>query len=66
MCLLTKKIFQAVLNNKDLMIGYLMVPITGGPIVMFEIYIMSWLQGFYNKETGPIYNIDKVYSLYQI
>ena len=43
-----------------------MIPLTGGPIVMFEIYIMSWLMGFYNKDEGPIYELDKVYSLYQI
>ena len=46
------------------MVGYLMIPLTGGPIVMFEIYIMSWLMGFYNEDVGPIYDIDTVYSLY--
>ena len=34
-------------------------------MIIFEIYIMSWLQGFYNENTGPIFDHDEVNSLYQ-
>lgn len=38
---------------------------SGGPMIIFEIYIMSWLQGFYNEDTGPIYEEAQVKTLYQ-
>lgn len=38
---------------------------SGGPMVIFEIYIMSWLNGFQNSETGPIYTDNDKMLLYQ-
>ena len=34
-------------------------------MIIFEIYIMSWLQGFFNEKTGPIFDHSEVNSLYQ-
>lgn len=53
-------------SNKNLLIGFLIIPFTGGPMIVFEIYIMSWLMGFYNPETGPLYEMDEVFKLYQL
>jgi len=61
---LTKKTFRAMKENKNLMIGYILLPFSGGPMIILEIYVMSLLMGFYNETTGPIYDIETVYKLY--
>ena len=63
---LSKQIWAAVKQNKDILVGWIMLMLSGGVLVIFEIYLMSWLNGFFNKETGPIYDIDTVYRLYQL
>ena len=40
-----------------------LVIFVGGPMVIFEIFIMSWLRAF-NVEGGPIKDEDEVYKLY--
>lgn len=40
---LTKKTFFMMKTNKDMMICMLLLPVTSGPLIVFEIYIMSWL-----------------------
>ena len=40
---LTKDVIAAAKNNKNIMIGWIIVMFCGGPMVIFEIYIMNWL-----------------------
>tara|TARA_B110000285_G_C14961792_1_gene532058 strand:- start:7 stop:252 length:246 start_codon:yes stop_codon:yes gene_type:complete len=35
-------------------------------MVIFEIYIMNWLQGFYTQWNGPFRVQEEVYNYYQL
>jgi uncharacterized membrane protein YjfL (UPF0719 family) len=48
--------YKACKYNHNLILGLLLEMFSGGPMVIFEIYIMSWLNGFYNEQTGPIFD----------
>ena len=60
---LTKNQFYALKNNKNLLVGMFIVPFIGGPIIVLEIFILSWLRSF-KVEDGPLQNDDEVYKLY--
>jgi len=50
---LTKEVIKAAVTNKNIWIGWIIIMFCGGPMVIFEIYIMNWLQGFYTPANGP-------------
>ena len=60
---LSKKQIVALKSNANLALGMVLVIFVGGPMVIFEIFIMSWLRAF-NVEGGPIKDEDEVYKLY--
>ena len=59
----TWKVFKL---NPHLPIGIILFGLCTGPMVVFEIYLISWLFGFFDPETGPIYDSKEVMRLYQI
>jgi hypothetical protein len=40
---LTKEVIKAAKSNKNILIGWVIIMFCGGPMVIFEIYIMNWL-----------------------
>lgn len=56
--------YKACKFNPNLKFGLILEMFSGGPMVIFEIYIMSWLNGFQNSETGPIYTDNEKMLLY--
>jgi len=50
---LTKVVIKAAITNKNIWIGWIIIMFCGGQMVIFEIYIMNWLQGFYTPANGP-------------
>lgn len=38
---------------------------SAGPMVIFEFYIINWLQGFYNEDIGPFMAQEEVNTYYQ-
>ena len=52
---LTKEVVKAAMGNKNICIGWIIIMFCGGPMVIFEIYIMNWLQGFY--EVGGMFRM---------
>jgi uncharacterized membrane protein (DUF485 family) len=42
------------------------MPLATGPFVILYIYLISWLYGFYDETSGPIFDNDEVLRLYQI
>jgi hypothetical protein len=63
---LAKKTIKAILSDKNFTVGMLTVPVSYGPICILNVFIMSWLQGFYDKLNGPIKDMNTVVSLYQV
>ena len=63
---LTKLTFKAFKNDKNLLITNLLSPFIEGPMIVIEVYIMSWLFSLMDPDKGPIYDKDTVYQLYQI
>lgn len=55
---LSRNSYKACKYNHNLIFGLLLEMFSGGPMVIFEIYVMSWLNGFYDEEKGPIYDHD--------
>jgi hypothetical protein len=51
-------------ENKNLLLTNILLPFVSGPMIVVEIYIMSWLISCYNETKGPIYDMDTVYNLY--
>lgn len=45
---LTKQTFRAMKDNRDLLISYILFPLVSGPMIVVEIYIMSWLISTYD------------------
>lgn len=56
--------YKACKFNPNLKFGLILEMFSGGPMVIFEIYIMSWLNGFQNSKTGPIYTDNEKMILY--
>ena len=56
--------YNACKFNSNLKLGLLLEMFSGGPMVIFEIYIMSWLNGFQDSENGPIYTDKEKTLLY--
>lgn len=63
---LTRQTVVATKENVNLFVCFCFIPFVAGPMIILEVYIMSWLIGFYDKDNGPIYDMDKVYDLYQL
>lgn len=52
-------------ENRNLIAGFLIVPFIFGPIVIYEIFINSWINSFYDPVNGPITEKSTVLYLYQ-
>ena len=63
---LTKIAFTQIATNHRLLFGFILLIFWWGPQCIFEIYIMSWLNGFYDEQNGPIRDKDEILNLYQI
>ena len=50
MKLLTVKLFQTIKTNPNLIIGWLFLIPANAPMSIITIYLISWLQGFYNED----------------
>mmetsp|Transcript_11155 Transcript_11155/g.18730 ORF Transcript_11155/g.18730 Transcript_11155/m.18730 type:complete len:141 (-) Transcript_11155:701-1123(-) len=51
---LTVQTAQVCYDNPHLPVGIVILGVLTGPMIVFEIYLMSWLFGFYDPENGPI------------
>ena len=56
--------FTELRNNPSLLVGNILIIFVGGPMIIFEMFIMLWLKSYYDKENGPITDVDEVYHLY--
>ena len=64
---LSSQLYQAVKSNPNLLFGWLFMIPAAGPSIILEIYLMSWLQGYYSEDgTMPFKDQDQVYHYYQL
>ena len=56
--------FTELRNNPSLLVGNILIIFVGGPMIIFEMFIMLWLKSYYDKKNGPITDVDEVYHLY--
>ena len=61
---LVKQVGKAVKNNPHLLIGWMLLVISGSPMMIAEVYLMSWLNAF-NKE-GDFPSKDTMYHFYEM
>ena len=59
---LSRRQYHALKESTKLKIGMLLMLFCYGPIVIFELYIMTWLRSF---QGGLIEDENQVYNLYQ-
>ena len=65
-CNLTITIFKAVKENPNILIGWIMNVLISGPILIFELYFMSWLQAWCPDDgTGPFKDFDHLMDYYE-
>ena len=58
---MTYKVFK---RDMRLPVGMSLFGIALGPMIVFEVFLFSWLRGFYDPENGPIRSFSEIYSLY--
>jgi hypothetical protein len=59
--LLTLKVFK---QDHRLPIGLVVSGLCMSPMIIFEVYLMSWLFGFLDSEKGPVFKSEDIIKLY--
>lgn len=57
------QVYKAARRNKKLVLGWILQMFSMGPMVMFDIFLQSWIQGMFAR--GVIKNQSDVYELYK-
>ena len=61
---LSKSLVQAVKENPNLMVGWIFYMLAFSPMMIMEVYLMSWLNAF--NDAGVFPTKDDMYHFYTL